>query len=38
VLKNFPTEEELRAALDGLAARGEIVTGRYYWRVACRFA
>jgi demethylmenaquinone methyltransferase/2-methoxy-6-polyprenyl-1,4-benzoquinol methylase len=31
VLKNFPTESELRAALEGMADEARVVTLRYYW-------
>jgi demethylmenaquinone methyltransferase/2-methoxy-6-polyprenyl-1,4-benzoquinol methylase len=31
VLKNFPTESELRAALEGLAEEARVETLRYYW-------
>jgi SAM-dependent methyltransferase len=44
VLKNFPSETELRAAVDGLAEKVEVQLLRYYWvlsyvpRVAVRVA
>jgi len=31
VLKNFPTESELRAAVDGLATEVRVEFLRYYW-------
>ena len=31
VLKSFPTESELRAAVDGLAAEVQVEFLRYYW-------
>ena len=31
VLKNFPTESELRAAVDGLATEVQVEFLRYYW-------
>jgi demethylmenaquinone methyltransferase/2-methoxy-6-polyprenyl-1,4-benzoquinol methylase len=31
VLKNFPTESELRAAVEGLAADVRVEFLRYYW-------
>jgi demethylmenaquinone methyltransferase/2-methoxy-6-polyprenyl-1,4-benzoquinol methylase len=34
VLKNFPTESELRAAVEGLAADVRVDFLRYYWTLS----
>lgn len=36
VLKNYPTEEELRAAVRAVAERVEIIWLRHYWAMTCR--
>jgi SAM-dependent methyltransferase len=38
VLKNFPTESELRAAVDGLAMEVQVEFLRYYWFLSCAAA
>lgn len=37
VLKNFPAESALRAAVAGLAEEIRVETGRYYWQLTGRF-